>query len=187
MMEMSRSLAPTPAPAAEDGETPASVPQRHFSLALRNMLWLTSGSVVSRLLGLARGILLARLLTPFDFGVYGLAGSVVGVKERFADIGAGNFLVYRPDEIEQHVETTFWVNLALSSLLLIALAAAAPLLAGVYRQPLLMPALVLLGLGAWARVNASIHQNLLRSEARFRALAIIDNGSNLAWLAVAVG
>jgi O-antigen/teichoic acid export membrane protein len=188
MTETTRSIASTPPSAAANGSGPggASPSQRSFSRALRDVLWLSSSSFLSRILNLARGVILARLLTPFDFGVYGLAGSVVGVKERIADIGAGNFLVYRPEEIEQHVETTFWVNLALSSLLLGLLAATAPVLARIYRQPLLTPVLVLLGLGVWARVNASIHQNLLRTQSRFRALAIVDNCSSVAWLAVAV-
>jgi teichuronic acid exporter len=176
-----------PASTADNGGAPAdsNASERNFSRALRNVLWLSSGSVLSRILSLARGIILARLLTPFDFGVYGLSGSIVGVKERLADIGAGNFLVYRPEEIEQHVETTFWVNLALSSVLLALLAAVAPVLARIYREPLLTPVLVLMGLGTWARVNASIHQNLLRIQSRFRALAIIDNCSGVVWLTVA--
>lgn len=190
MTETTQPIASTPGSAAENGSTTpgrASASETSFSQSLRHVLWLSSGSVLSRILSLTRGIILARLLTPFDFGVYGLAGSIVGVKERIADIGAGNFLVYRPEEIEQHVETTFWVNLALSSVLLGLLAASAPILARIYRQPLLTPVLVLLGLGVWARVNASIHQNLLRTQSRFRALAIIDNCSGAAWLAVAVG
>ncbi len=130
--------------------------------------------------------MLARLLTPFDFGIYGLGGSIVGIKERFADIGAGNFLVYHPREIDEHADTTFWVNLGLSSLLLTMLAIGAPFLARFYRERLLTPVLVLLGLGVWARVNASIHQSLLRADSRFRALAIIDNCSSAAWLGVAV-
>jgi O-antigen/teichoic acid export membrane protein len=189
MAEMTRSISSMATPTADNGgaPSPSDSSERHFSRALRNVLWLSSGSTLSRILSLARSIILARLLTPFDFGVYGLSGSIVGVKERLADIGAGNFLVYRPEEIEQHVETTFWVNLGLSSVLLALLAAAAPVLARIYRQPLLTPVLVLMGLGVWARANASIHQNLLRIQSRFRAIAIIDNCSSLAWLAVAVG
>jgi O-antigen/teichoic acid export membrane protein len=189
MTGMTRPIASMPASTTGNGGAPSdsNASEKHFSRALRNILWLSSGSALSRILNLSRGIILARLLTPFDFGVYGLSGSIVGVKERIADIGAGNFLVYRPEEIEQHVETTFWVNLALSSVLLALLAAAAPVLARLYRQPLLTPVLVLMGLGVWARVNASIHQNLLRTESRFRALAIVDNCSSLAWLVVAVG
>ena len=139
MTETTRSIPSTPPTAAANDSAPggAGPPQRSFSRALRDVLWLSSSSFLSRILNLARGVILARLLTPFDFGVYGLAGSIVGVKERIADIGAGNFLVYRPEEIEQHVETTFWVNLALSSLLLGVLAAVAPVLARIYRQPLL--------------------------------------------------
>jgi O-antigen/teichoic acid export membrane protein len=147
---------------------------------------MSSSSVISRILNLARGVILARLLTPFDFGVYGLGVSIVGVKERLSDIGTGSFLVYRPKEIQEHADTTFWVNLALSSFLLALLASVAPLLGRIYREPLLVPVLVLLGLGVWARLNTSIHQSLLRTEARFRAVAVIDNCASAAWLAVAV-
>lgn len=164
----------------------AATPEEHFSRSLRNILWMSSSGVVTRVLNLARGIILARLLTPFDFGVYGLAGSIVGIKERVADVGAGSFLVYHPEEAAEHVETTFWVNLALSSLLLGVLAAVAPFLGRIYHEPLLMPVLILLGLGAWARINGSIHQSRLRIGSRFRALAIIDNCSSATWLVVAV-
>lgn len=156
-----------------------------FSRSLRNVLWLSSGSVLTRVMNLARGIILARLLAPFDFGVYGLGGSIVGIKERFADIGAGTFLVYRPQQVEEHTETAFWVNLGLSTVLLSILAALAPLLARLYREPLLTPVLVILALGVWARANASIHQSLLRTQSRFRALAVIDYCSSGAWLGVA--
>ena len=110
----------------------------------------------------------------------------MGVKERLSDIGTGSFLVYRPKEIEDHADTTFWVNLALSSFLLALLAAFAPLLGRLYREPLLVPFLVLLGLGVWARLNASMHQSLLRTGGRFRAVAVIDNCASAAWLAIAV-
>jgi O-antigen/teichoic acid export membrane protein len=168
------------------GAATSDMREASFSRSLRNILWMSSSGLVTRVLNLARGIILARLLTPFDFGVYGLAGSIVGIKERIADIGAGTFLVYRPKEISEHADTTFWVNVVLSSAMLALLAAVAPLLARFYRQPLLMPVLVLMGLAAWARINASIHQSLLRTKSRFRALAIIDNCSSAAWLVIAV-
>lgn len=181
---MSRTIESVPSPApAKPAEAGAGSPG--FARSLRHVLWMSSSGVITRILNLARGILLARLLTPFDFGVYGLGGSIVGIKERFADIGAGVFLVYHPREIGEHRETVFWANLGLSSLLLTLLAIAAPFLARVYREPLLTPVLVLLGLGVWARVNASIHQSLLRTESRFRALAVINNCSSAAWLGIA--
>jgi O-antigen/teichoic acid export membrane protein len=187
---MNRPASPAPRPASGTAErgTPAenAADNSRFSQSLRNILWMSSGSVVTRVLNVARGIILARLLTPFDFGVYGLAGSVVGIKERVADIGAGVFLVYRPKELEEHAETTFWVNLGLSTVLLTLLVIAAPVLGRFYREPLVSPVLILLGLGVWARVNASIHQNLLRTQSRFRTLAIIDNVSSASWLVVAV-
>jgi O-antigen/teichoic acid export membrane protein len=171
----------SPAAAAE-----VNSPEAPFPRSLRNVLLMSSSSIVTRVLNLTRGIILARLLTPFDFGVYGLAGSIVGIKERIADIGAGSFLVYRPSELEQHAETTFWINLTLSSFLMVLLAVAAPFLSRIYHEPLLMPVLILLGLGVWARINGSIHQSRLRVSSRFRALAIIDNCSSATWLAIAV-
>ncbi len=185
-MDRSKSIGGSSLPSAGDLEAKTGTAQEGFSRSLRNVLWMSSSSVISRILNLARGVILARLLTPFDFGVYGLGVSIVGVKERLSDIGTGSFLVYRPKEIEEHADTTLWVNLALSSFLLALLAAVAPVLGRIYREPLLVPVLVLLGLGVWARLNASVHQSLLRTEGRFRAVAVIDNCASAAWLAIAV-
>ncbi|HEV2388251.1 MAG TPA: oligosaccharide flippase family protein [Candidatus Acidoferrales bacterium] len=171
---------------ATDVNQDVATQSAQLSRSLRNVLWLSTGSVLTRAMNLARGIVLARLLTPFDFGVYGLGGSIVGIKEKFADIGAGTFLVYRPRQVAEHTETAFWVNLGLSTSLLAILAALAPLLARLYREPLLSPVLVILALGIWARTNSSIHQSLLRTQSRFRAMAVIDYCGSGAWLAVAV-
>ena len=186
MTDRSKTIGSSSLPSPGDAATETGAAQEGFARSLRNVLWMSSSSVISRILNLARGVILARLLTPFDFGVYGLGVSIVGVKERLSDIGTGSFLVYRPKEIAEHADTTFWVNLALSSFLLTLLAAFAPFLARIYREPLLVPVLVLLGLGVWARLNASVHQSLLRTEGRFRALAVIDNCASAAWLAIAV-
>src|SRR6185437_16602279 len=55
--------------------------------ALRGSAWMIAWRWTSRLLGLVNTMILVRLLTPADFGVYSMAMLVVGVIEIFAESG----------------------------------------------------------------------------------------------------
>ena len=66
---------------------------------------------------LVRGVILARLLLPEDFGLFGLASVIIGFAAMFSDVGAGVFLIYRYDDIDKHADTAFWVNLGIATLL----------------------------------------------------------------------
>ena len=82
-------------------ERPAvSAVDRHEALltrVLRGSFWMLNSNLFGRALNLARGVILARLLVPDDFGLFGLATVVIGFTAMFADVGAGVFLVYSQD------------------------------------------------------------------------------------------
>jgi len=133
-----------------------------------------NSNVFGRALNLARGVILARLLVPDDFGLFGLATVVIGFTAMFSDVGAGAFLVYSQDQIETHVDTAFWANLGIATLLGLGILGAAPSLARFYHRQDLVPVLAVLALSLWMQMAATVHRNLVRRELRFRSLALID-------------
>lgn len=165
-------------------DPPAAAPELDRSgllpRVLRNSLWIVNGTVLGRALTLLRGVLLARLLAPADFGLFNLASIVISSTVMMSDIGGGTFLIYHQEELEAHVPTAFWINLGVAMLLGAGVAASAPWVAGFYGRPELVPILRVLSIALWLQSATNVHRNLLRRDLRFRALATVDSLASLA-------
>jgi PST family polysaccharide transporter len=162
---------------------------RHHELlprVLHGAFWMLNSNVFGRALNLARGVILARLLVPDDFGLFGLATVVIGFTAMFSDVGAGAFLVYSQEGIEDHVDTAFWANLGVATILASGILVVAPFVARFYHRPDLVPVLAVLAFSLWLQTAATVHRNLLRRELRFRSLAVIDGLISLAAFVIAV-
>lgn len=94
-------------------------------LASRGTFLLGLRTIVIRLLGLGGNVVLARLLTPRDFGVVALATSIVAVASIFTDAGMAAGLVGRRDAPRRHeLETMLGLQLALAVLMAAGMAGA---------------------------------------------------------------
>ena len=142
---------------------------------VRNSLWLFNASVIVRLFNLVRGIVLARLLVPDDFGVFGLALVVIGFAEMFSDVGASVSLIYKQKSTdEKYTDTAFWVNVGVATLLTSFVASISPLISNLYKRPELVPVLIVLSLSLWLQINSNIFRNILRRDLKFYPIAISE-------------
>jgi O-antigen/teichoic acid export membrane protein len=117
-------------------------------------------------------IVLARLLTPDDFGVVALAAVFVTFAQLVVDQGLGDALIQRRELTRTHIDTAFWASVATSLFLtLIALVGAGPL-GTALSTPGLTPILQVLALTFILSAFTSIQIALLRRELAFRSLAI---------------
>lgn len=80
-------------------------------------------------------IVLARLLTPDDFGLIGMVTAILAFATLFKDIGLSRAVVQRPEITHGQVSTLFWINVALSTGVATLLAAATPLIVTFYDEP----------------------------------------------------
>lgn len=83
-------------------------------------------------LGFLSGIVLARLLTPSDFGLLGMVAPAVALVAMVQDLGIGQAVVQRPTVTRAQISALFYVTLAASFVLAGTLALSAPLLADFY-------------------------------------------------------
>src|SRR5438874_13427952 len=81
--------------------------------ALRSAIWVMVESWLVRLVSLVAFLVLARLLTPADFGVMALAGIYLTFCTFIIDQGFGTALVQRTDLEHEHLDAAFWVQLAI--------------------------------------------------------------------------
>src|SRR6476469_9903500 len=84
-------------------------------------------------------MVLARLLTPKDFGLFAMVTAVMGYLIIFKDAGLSTATIQREGITHAQVSNLFWINVALSGAVSLILAAASPLVAWFYREERLVP------------------------------------------------
>ena len=85
--------------------------------AARAVLWNYVSFASGKVLVLVTMAVLARLLTPADFGIVGFATLVIAYLAVLKDLGLGAALIQRDDDIEEAAQTVYTLNLMLGALL----------------------------------------------------------------------
>lgn len=130
-----------------------------------------TAQAVQFLLHMGSTIVLARLLTPQDFGLVAMITAVIGFVGMFKDMGLSTVTIQREKINHDQISTLFWINLALSLGVMLITAALAPAIAWFYGEPRLTWITLVLA-GAFIFSGFTIqHQALLRRNMRFGAWA----------------
>jgi O-antigen/teichoic acid export membrane protein len=119
-------------------------------------------------------MILARLLTPEEFGLVGMVSSVTGFLGIFKDAGLSAATVQRETITQNQVSTLFWINMAFGLFLALLCAAIAPAVASFYKEPRLLWIMLALSCTFIIGALGAQHQALLRRKMRFGSLGIID-------------
>jgi O-antigen/teichoic acid export membrane protein len=119
-------------------------------------------------------MVLARLLTPDDFGLVGMVTAFTGFLSLFKDAGLSMATVQRVHVTAEQVATLFWINVGVGAVLALATAFLAPVLAAFYHEPRLVWVTFWLAVGFIFSGAASQHQALLQREMKFGLLAVVD-------------
>jgi O-antigen/teichoic acid export membrane protein len=97
--------------------------------------WSSAAHVGHQAVQFALGILLARLLTPEDFGLLGMVILFSGFARLFAEFGFSSALVQRAEITDVHKSSIFWVNLLIGLVLGGLFFSLAPHIAAFYDVP----------------------------------------------------
>jgi O-antigen/teichoic acid export membrane protein len=123
------------------------------------------------LISMVGTVVLARLLTPQDYGLIGMVAVVIGFVSMFKDLGLSTATIQRPEITNAQISTLFWINLALSVGVMLVAAAIAPAIARFYHEPRLVLITLAYGCGFLLGGLTVQHEALLRRQMRFTALA----------------
>jgi O-antigen/teichoic acid export membrane protein len=119
-------------------------------------------------------VVLARLLSPQDFGLQGMVAVVTGFLGLFRDAGLGMATIQRLEVTHDQTSTLFWINVVVGAILAILCAALAPLLVAFYHEPRLYWVAVVSGAMFMLNGLAAQHAALLQRGMRFVTQAKID-------------
>ncbi len=132
-------------------------------------------------------LLLARLLSPEDYGLVSMVTVITGFAPLLVSLGTPDAVVQRSSITEEEVSSLFWISLALGCGCALLLAASGPLIARFYGEPRLTTIAVVSAITFVASALTCQHYALLRRGMKFQELAVLDVGSNLISAAAAIG
>lgn len=137
-------------------------------------------------LRLASTMVLARMLTPVDFGLIAMVMVVVKFAVMFKDVGLSMATVQKEEITHEQISTLFWINVLLSTGLGVCILIASPLVAMFYGKPELTPVTAALSFSFVLSGLTLQHRALQRRHMRFVALAGIQIASQVISLIVTI-
>jgi teichuronic acid exporter len=111
--------------------------------------------------------LVARRLVPADYGVMALAGMFIAMAGVLAEMGLGAAIVQFRDLDRRDLDTCFWINVTLATLIYAVLALSASVIAGWFAVPDLAKVLRVLALGLPLNACTVVSASLLRKRLAF--------------------
>lgn len=181
MTEGTPALSPAPEEVRDDGRR-----GRLGNQAARGALVSVGAQLVRIVVQVAGVVVLARLLTPGDYGLVAMVTAVVGVAEIFRDFGLSSAAVQAKHLSRGQRDNLFWINTAAGLLLALVVVAAAPLIAAIYGRPELVDlarviSLVFVLNGMTTQFRADLVRRL-----KFSAAAVIDVSAPVIALALSI-
>lgn len=116
-------------------------------------------------------VVLARLLTPEDYGIVGILAVFIAVSQTFIDSGFTNALIQNQQRTEKDFATAFFFNGAISVFCYGILFFCAPVIADFYEMPQLVPVTRVIGLSLIFSALSAVHRTQLTINVDFKTQA----------------
>ncbi len=169
-----------PAPPGADEETP------ELSVR-RGLAWMSLSQGGFFLLQFGGSVVLARLLTPYEMGVYAVAAAITGVLSAIQAFGLAGFVVREHDLSPELLASTFTVNAGLAALLSAAVAALSTFGGHFLHEPGVQQVMLVLALLPPLGAFEFVPSTSLERRGRFKAIALVSLARMLSATSLTVG
>lgn len=154
--------------------------------SVKGVVWSGIEKFASSGILVVANILLARILTPEDFGLLALIAIFVQISQTFIDSGFSNALIQKKDATQIDYSTVFIFNLAISVILYFILFVTAPLIAAFFKNEELVDLTRVIGINLIIGALVSVHKTRLTIQLRFKIQSYITIISSLIGAIVSV-
>lgn len=144
------------------------------SQLLHGVAWNFVEKVLMRGISFIIGIILARLLSPSDFGLIGMLAIFVAISNVFIEGGLAKALIQRKDCQDIDFSTAFVANVGMSLVIYVILFLTAPLIADFYDEPVLVDIIRILSLNFILGSFNIVQRAKLMANVDFKSLAQIN-------------
>jgi O-antigen/teichoic acid export membrane protein len=154
--------------------------------SVRGVFFMVGGGGADLIVRLVSTFLLARLLSPNDFGLVAMVVSVTSIAEQFSELGLSTATIQCRELNHEQVTNLFWINVGAGCLFSLAICGLAPGIAGFYHTPdLVIMTMVISTTFFWGGLTVQ-HQALLSRQLKQGHLAAIRFGASFLSLGVAI-
>ena len=142
--------------------------------AMGGAVWVLLAFFAGRALGIATNLVLARLLSPDDFGLVGFSMIMIGAFTTLQDLGVPASIVYSKRTITTIGGTALTINVVAAGVLFAAAVMISPFLASIGGSDDIAPVAIVLAFGLIVSALGSVQRALLVKELAFRRKFIPD-------------
>jgi len=125
------------------------------------------------------GLVMARLLTPSDFGVIGMLSIFLAVSQTFIDSGFSNALIRKIDRTDMDCSTAFYFNVVIGITVYILLCLFSPYIADFYNMPILKNVTRVLALTLFLNSLTVVQVAILTIKVDFKSQARVSLASSI--------
>lgn len=154
--------------------------------AAAGMVWTAFQKYSNSIVSFISSIILARLLTPYDYGCIGMLSIFMVLAEVFIDGGFGSALIQKKRPTQVDYSTVFFWNIGMAVLMYIILFFSAPAIARFYRIPLLSDVLRVQGVILFIYAFNIVQRNQLKKKLNFKLLSIISITTSIIALTITI-
>lgn len=137
-------------------------------------IWTVFDRTWSQLVGFLIGIVLARLLTPEDYGLVGISMIFIAFSNVFIEAGFSNALIRKLDRSQTDYSTAFYFNAVMGIIMYLILYFAAPLIANYFEDEILIPLTRIVGLTLVINSLCIVQNAILTADLKMKEQAIIN-------------
>ena len=137
----------------------------------KGIIWSSIERLSVQFIQLVIQILIARILTPNDFGIIGMLAIFLAVAQSFIDSGFSNALIRKIDRTEVDNSTVFYFNVVIGVVFYIILYYSAPYIAQFYNTPILTLVMRIVSLGVFFNSLSIVQRALLTAKVDFKIQA----------------
>lgn len=138
----------------------------------RGVFWITFLKITNRLIQFIRIVVLARFLSPNDFGLMGIALIAISVLEVLSNVGFQPALIQKYDKIKDYLDTAWIISVIRGFLLAFILFITAPFICNFFNSPDALPIMQALAISLVLRALSNIGIVYFQRELEFRAIFI---------------
>lgn len=157
------------------------------SKVFTGIFWSSIQRFGTMIISFVTNIVLARLLTPDDFGTIGMLLLFLAIANTFVDSGFGSALIQKKDADQTDFSTVFFINLGLSIVVYAILFLGAPWIAQFYNVEILKPLLRVQGLILFMNAFCIIQTSVLRKNMDFKKLSVCNLVGNVVGSVIGIG
>lgn len=106
----------------------------YTSQAIKGFSWTAGVRVITRALSLVKNVIIARILSPYQFGAFGVATLVLVFAEIVTETGINTFLIQNKENTDKYINTSWLVSIIRGTIIFLVIIASSPFISSFFKN-----------------------------------------------------